>query len=120
MAINREEFKIEPDEDDGMSVLSLAKHIDEDNERKKNQLANEFEELGGQFLNEIDRKKKRSGSKKSKLIPYILKHRGDDYDEEELRSYEYDDVLEIYNELKKEKKPLITKFFHFIFNLEEK
>lgn len=118
MAIDREEFKIEPDADDGMSVLSLVNHIEEDNERKKNQLANEFEELGSQFLNEIDKKKKRKGSKKSKLIPYILKHRGEDYDEEELLSYEYDDVLDIYNEVKKEKRPFITKFIQFVFNIE--
>jgi len=118
MVIDREEFKIEPDEDDGMSVLSLAQHIEEDNERKKNQLAHEFEEMGTRFLNEIDKKKKRRGSKKNKLIPYILKHRGEDYDKEELMSYEYDDVLDIYNEIKKEKKPFFIKFFHFVFNIE--
>jgi hypothetical protein len=118
MVIDREELKIEPDEDDGMSVLSLAKHIEEDNERKKNQLANDFEEMGGQFLKEIDKKKKRKWSKKSKLIPYILKHRGEDYDRDELMSYEYDDVLDIYNETKKEKRPFFIKIFHFIFNIE--
>ena len=120
MAIDREEFKIEPDEDDGVSVISLAKHLDEDAERKKKVAANEFEAMGGQFLKEIDKKKKRKTSKKSELIPYILKHRGDDYDEEELMSYSYEDVLDIYDQTKKEKRPLIVKFFHFVFNIENK
>ena len=118
MGIDREEFKIEPDEDDGVSVISLAKHLDEDAERKKKVAANEFEAMGGQFLKEIDKKKKRKGSKKSQLIPYILKHRSDDYDEEELLSYSYEDVLEIHDELKKEKKSFFIKMFHFLFNIE--
>ena len=118
MAIDREKFKIEPDEDDGMTVMSLAKHLDEDSDRKKITTANEFEEMGGQFLKEIDKKKKRKGSKKSKLIPYILKHCSDDYDEEELISYSFEDVQDIYDQTKKEKKSIIVKFFHFLFNIE--
>ena len=74
--------------------------------------------MGGQFLNEIDKKKKRKGSKKSELIPYILKHRSDDYDKDELFSYSYEDVQEIYNQTKKEKRPVIVKFFHFVFNFD--
>lgn len=123
MGIDREKFKIEPDKDDGMSVLSLAKHLEEDSERKKNKTVSEFEEMGSRYLKEIDRKKKTKGSKKAKLIPYILKHRGDSYDKEELMSYSFDDVQDIYDEIKaykKENKPFIIKFFHFLFNLEEK
>lgn len=118
MAIDREEFKIEPEEDDGVSVISLAKHLEDDAERKKNVTASEFELMGGQFLKEIDKKKKRKGSKKSELIPYILKHCSDDYDEEELLSYSYEDILEIHGELKKEKKSFFIKMFHFLFNIE--
>jgi len=117
MGINREEFKIEPEEDDGVSAISLAKHLEEDAERKKKAVANEFELLGDEFLKEIDKKKKRKGSKKAQLIPYILKHRSDDYDEEELMSYSYEDVLEIYNEVK-EKKSFFIKIIHFLFNIE--
>ena len=118
MVIDREKFKIEPDEDDGISVMSLAKHLDNDAERKKLITANEFEEMGGQFLNEIDKKKKRKSLKKSELIPYILKYRSNDYDKEELFSYSYEDVQEIYDQTKKEKKLAIVKFFNFIFNFE--
>ena len=118
MAIDREKFKIEPDEDDGMTVMSLAKHLDEDIKRKKITTANEFEEMGEQFLKEIDNKQKRKGLKKSEFISYILKHRGNDYDKEELFSYDFKDVLDIYNQTKKEKKLLIVKIFHFLFNNE--
>ena len=119
MAIDREKFKIEPDEDDGMSVLSLHKHLEEDTDIKKNKTASEFEEMGGGYLKEIEKKKKRKNVKQSKLIPYILRRAGDDYDKEELISYSYEDVLDIYNELKS-KKTFIVKFFHFLFNIEEK
>jgi hypothetical protein len=118
MAIDKENFKVEPDEDDGMTVMSLAKHLDEDSKRKKLSTANEFEEMGNQYLKEIDKKQRRKGSKKSELIPYILKYRSEDYDKEELLSYSFEDVQDIYDQTKKEKKPLIIKFFHFLFNIE--
>ena len=111
MAIDREEFKIEPDKDDDMSVLSLSQHIEEDIERKKNKLANEFQELGDNYLTEIDRKKRRKKVKQSKLIPYILKHRKDMHTEEELLSYSYEDIQEIYDEIKAEKRSWLVKLF---------
>lgn len=119
MTIDREKFKIEPDEDDGMSVLSLAKHLEEDTERKKNKTISEFEEMGDRYLKEIKRKKKNREIKQRKLISYILKHTSDKYDKDELMSYNYEDVLDIYNDVKL-KKPFIVKFFYFLFNIEEK
>lgn len=119
MGIDREEFKIEPDEDDGMSVLSLAKHLEEDTDRKKNKTISEFEEMGDSYLKEIERKKKHKELKQRKLIPYILRRTGDKYDKDELMSYCYEDVLDIYKEVK-QNKPFIIKFFHFLFNIEEK
>ena len=118
MAIDSEEFKVEPDEDDGVSVLSLAKHLEDDSERNKNRTAQEFDEFGGQFLNEIDKKKKRRKVLQVKLIPYILKHAGDTYEEDELNSYTLEDVQDIYEQVKKEKRPFIVKFFNFLFNFE--
>ncbi len=118
MGIDREKFKIEPDEDDGMSVISLAKHLEEDSKRKKNQTVSEFEEMGSKYLKEINVKKSKKNLKQRKLIPYILKHRGDIYDEEELMSYNFEDIQDMYDELKIEKKPVIVKMFHFLFNIE--
>jgi len=111
MAIDREKFKIEPDEDDGMSVLSLAQHLEEDAERKKNMFAKEFQELGDEYLGEIDRKKRRKKVKQTKLIPYILKHRKELYTEKELLSYSYEDIKEIYDEIKEEKRSWLVKLF---------
>ena len=118
MGIDREVFKIEPDDDDGLSVMSFARHLEEDSERKKNKAALEFEEMGGKYLKEINIKKSKKGLKQRKLIPYIIKHRGDIYDEEDLMSYSFKDVQDIYDELKIEKKPFVTKFFHFLFNID--
>ena len=81
MALNREEFKIEPEEDDGVSALSLSKHLDEDTARKKNVAQSEIEEMGEKYLKEIDRKKKSKDLKSTKLIPYIVKHSDGKYDE---------------------------------------
>jgi len=106
------------DEDNDMSVLAYSKYLEDDVVRNKKKAASEFEELGTQFLNEIDKKKKRKKLTQIKLIPYILKHAGDIYDEEELKSYTLEDVQDIYNEVKSQKKSSITKFFQFLFGFE--
>jgi hypothetical protein len=111
MSIDKKKFKVEPDEDDGMTVLSLAKHLEDDTKRKKNQTAKEFEELGDDYLKEIERKKHVQKLRQTKLIPYILKHRGDIYDKEELLSYSFEDIQEIYDEIKTEKRSWIIKLF---------
>lgn len=107
------------DEDELIDYISLNKHLKEDTDRKKNLLSNEFEEMGGRYLLEIERKKKNKELKLIKLIPYILKYRGNIHDENELMSYSFEDVQDIYNEIKVERKPLIVKLFHFIFNIEK-
>lgn len=109
------------DENNDMSVLAYNKYLEEDADRRKKKTVSEFEELGGQYLNEIDKKKKRKQLTQIKLIPYILKYAGDIYDEDELKSYTLEDVQNIYDEVKdirKQKKSGITKFFHFLFGLE--
>lgn len=107
-----------PLDDELIDYVSLSKHLKEDTDRKKKQVSEEFEEMGNRYLEEIERKKKNKELKQMKLIPYILKHRGEIYDEQELISYSFEDVQEIYDEIKKEKKSIIAKFFHFIFNIE--
>jgi len=106
------------DEDNEMSVLTYHKYLEDDTDRNKKKTASEFEELGVMYLKEIDKKKKRKKLSQVKLIPYILKRAGDIYDEDELKSYTLEDVQDIYNEVKSQKKSPITKFFHFLFNFE--
>ena len=106
------------DEDNDMSVLAYNKYLEDDADRRKNKTVQEFEELGSQYLKEIDKKKKRKKVTQSTLIPYILKHAGDIYEEDELKSYTLEDVQDIYNEVKQQKKSGIAKFFNFLFGFE--
>jgi len=107
-----------PLDDELVDYVSMSKHLKEDTDRKKKQLSVEFEQMGGRYLQEIERKNKNKELKQVKLIPYILKHRGDVHDHDELMSYSFEDVQDIYNEIKKDSKPAILKFFHFMFNIE--
>lgn len=107
-----------PLDDELVDYVSLTKHLKEDTDRKKQQLSSEFEEMGDKYLQEIERKKRNKELMQVKLIPYILKHRGGIHDKEELMSYSFEDVQDIYDEVKKEKKSVILKFFHFVFNIE--
>jgi len=107
-----------PLDDELIEYVSLSKHLKEDTDRKKQQLTSEFEEMGDRYLQEIERKNKNKELKQLKLIPYILKHRGDIHDNDELMSYSFEDVQDIYNEIKANKKPVIVKIFHFLFNIE--
>lgn len=106
------------DDDELIDYVSLSKHLKEDTDRKKKQISEEFEEMGTRYLQEIERKNKNKELKQIKLIPYILKHRGEIYDNDELMSYSFEDVQDIYDEIKIEKKPAIIKFLHFVFNIE--
>ena len=113
-----EEHEKLPLDDELVDYVSLSKHLKEDTDRKKKQLSAEFEQMGGKYLQEIERKSKDKELKQVKLIPFILKHRGDIHDQDELMSYSLEDVQDIYDEVKKEKKSPILKFFHFMFNIE--
>lgn len=105
-------------DDDNQNYNAFNEYLTQDTERKKNSIALNFEEMGGIYLNEIDKKRKNNEIKKKKLIPYIIKNSYNQYDIDELNSYSFDDVKKIYDELKKENRSFIIKFFQFIFNLE--
>lgn len=105
-------------DDELVDYVTLNKHLEDDTNRKKKQTLLEFEEMGEQYLNEIDKKRKFKEINQKKLIPYIMKHSSGVYSEEELLSYSPNDVQEIYDNLKKEKRPFFIKIFHFIFGLE--
>lgn len=113
-----DEKDILPFDDELIDYLSLNKHLKEDTERKKKQTYLEFDEMGGRYIKEIEKKKIDKELKQVKLITYILKYHADKFDEEELMSYSFEDVNDIYNEIKKQNKSAIVKFFHFLFNVE--
>lgn len=104
-------------DDDNENYKAFSEYLEEDTKRKKNRASREIVEMGDVFLKEIDRKKKLQKEKISKLIPYIIKHCEGKYDEDELNTYSYDDVLTIYNEIVVQKRPVIIKIFRFLFNI---
>lgn len=104
-------------DDDNKNYESFNEFMTSHTKRKKNVFANELESFGDKYLTEISRKKQKNEEKKKKLITYILKH-SDNYFEDDLYMYEYYDILDIYNQIKKKKQPVIFKFFQYIFNIQ--
>ncbi len=116
MSLDKNILSIDSD-DDNDNYEAFSEYLNEDTNRKKNHTALEIEQSGDLLLKEVERKNKNKKLKASKLIPYILKNCDGKYDEDELNSYSFEDIQDIYNETKIRKRPAIVKFFHFIFNL---
>lgn len=104
--------------DDEIDYLTDKNHLENDTERKKKTLVNTFEETGTILLKEIENKKRVKRLKQIKLVKYILKHSGNNYIDVDLMTYDFNDVVSIYNEIKIKKKHLFTKILRFIFNIE--
>jgi len=117
MAIDEKILSIDAD-DDNKDYQAFEEYIQDDTERKKNRTAAVIDEWGEQLLKEIDRKKKLEKLRIEKLIPYIIRHSDGKYDADELITYTFKDVQDIYDELKKENQPFFSKFFHFLFNID--
>ena len=116
MAFDKKILSIDS-EDDNKDYEAFSEYLKEDTNRKKNLTSKEINDIAENLLQEIERKKRNQTLKSQKLIPYILRHCDEKYTKEELLSYTYNDVQDIYNELKIEKQSFISKIFHFIFNL---
>lgn len=101
-------------EDDDRDFNSLSELLDYDTVRKKHKYANEVIENGDYYLSEIDKKKKNRKLRSKKYIPYILE-KSDGYTEEELNSYSFEDIIDIYNQVKLDNRPFLLKVFHFLF-----
>jgi putative lipase involved disintegration of autophagic bodies len=114
MAIDKKILSIDADDDD-VDVKTFSKFIHDHTERDKNKTANEFTELGEDLLNEIAEKNKRKDRLKIKQSKYIHKH-SIDYTWNQLESYSYKDVQDIYNEIHN-RRNTFNKIFRFIFNL---
>jgi hypothetical protein len=117
MALDEKIISVDHDDDDGVDIRSFTKFVEEDTKRNKNKFAKDFMEIGEDLLAEVEIKKARKEIQKHKYIIYILKH--DDnttYSEKTLKSYSFEDVLNIYNELKT-RGTFLQRVFRFIFNL---
>lgn len=104
-------------DDDNKDYMAFSEHLENHTKRRKNHILHDIEENGERYLNEIERKKSRKDLKKTKYISYILNHCDGRHDEDELLSYSFEDVFEIYEEIREDRKPFIVKFFRFVFNL---
>ena len=117
MAVNKTILSIDSDDDD-KNYKAFSEYLEDDTKRKKNLTAREIQEIADILVIEIERKKRNQALKSQKLIPYILRHCDGKYTKEELMSYNYNDVQDIYNEIKSEKQSSpIKNFFRFIFNI---
>ena len=117
MTLDRKILSIDADDDDGVDIKSFTKYIEDDTLRNKNRFANEFNEVGENLLLEIEEKNSRREILKDNYIRYIMKHHdGSVYSERQLKIYSYEDVLNIYNELKT-RGTFLERVFRFIFNL---
>jgi RNA:NAD 2'-phosphotransferase (TPT1/KptA family) len=114
MALDKKILSVDADDDDGVDIKSFTLFVQENTNRNKNSIANQFTELGEDLLGEIEEKKQRKETEKQKLIPYILRH-DKKYSQRQLNSYSFEDVKEIRDELKN--KNIFRRIFHFIFNL---
>ena len=116
MAIDKSILSIDSD-DDNKDYKAFSEYLEDDTRRKKNLTAREIQEVADNLVKEIERKKRNQAIKSQKLIPYILRHCDEKYTKEELLGYAYNDVQDIYNEIKFQKQSPIKNFFRFIFNI---
>ena len=89
MTIDKKILSIDSDDDD-KDYEAFSEFLENDTKRKKNRTVIEINETAESLLKEIDKKKKNKTILTNKLIPYILKHCNEKYDEEELKSYSFE------------------------------
>jgi hypothetical protein len=116
MAFDKKILSIDSD-DDGKDYEAFSEYLENDTQRKKRLAVAEIDKMGETLLKEIEKKNRVKAAKAKKLIKYILKHCDGKYDNEELQSYSFEDVVVIYNEVHSDEKPTFSKFIRFIFNL---
>lgn len=104
-------------DDDNSDYNSFNDFLMEDTRRQMNVAFKEIDRMGEDYLKEVEEKKARQNVEKAKYIKYIMKHNKGIYTAERLMSYEFADVLYMYNEIKDQKESRIKTFFKFFFNL---
>lgn len=109
MAIDKKILSIDSD-DNNENYNEFLKYLDDDVSRRKNKIQSEIEEMGELYLLEIEQKKIRNQPIKNEYIKYILKKTKNKYSEKLLNSYSFEDVKNIYDELKTNKSFLVKLF----------
>jgi len=101
-------------EDDQKDYEGFDEFLKENTERQKEKTAQEFADMGDYLLKEIDHKKSIKNVAKRKLIKYIMR-KTNKYMEEYLWDLEYNDVNDIFDEVKLENKSFLKKVMEFFF-----
>lgn len=116
MTINKKILSVDFDDDD-VEYGAFTKYLEDDTKRRLDLAFKEIDEFGEEYLKEIERKKLIQHKQKTKYVNYIFKHSKGLYTKERLYSYEYDDVLNIYQALKDQRQSPIKNFLNFFLNL---
>lgn len=110
--ISNKELSIDHD-DDYYNYDEFSQFLEDHTKRQKNKSASHIIEKGEDFLAEIDHKKKIKQQEKKPLIKYILK-KSNKYSEKYLLDLDYNDVKDIYNEIKYKNRSFFKKLFEFL------
>ena len=101
-------------DDDQKGYDDFNQFLNKHTERQKRKTASEIIEMGEQFLSEIDHKKKIKEEEKRPLVKYIIK-KSNKYSERYLLDLDFNDVKDIYDELKYENRSLLKRVMEFLF-----
>lgn len=95
-------------------LADYERKVKEENDRKKNRIAREIEQMGESYIREIEEKVEKKENDKIELVQTILKISGKKYgDSDSLYNMPYEDVKSIYNKVLDTKKPWYRKLFEF-------
>lgn len=100
--------------DDQEDYDGFLKLLQENTERVKNSQANKIFDMGDTLLSEIESKKKIKSKKAVSKINYIVK-KSDNYSKEYLEELDYNDVENIYSEIKYENRGFFVKLLELFY-----
>jgi hypothetical protein len=111
---NKEALSIDYDDGEQQDDYDeFSNFLENHTERIKKNTASKILEMGEDFLNEIDHKKERKQKEKQPYIKYIIK-KSNKYSQKYLLDLDFNDVVDIFYEIKNENKPFLKKFIEFL------
>ena len=112
--LNKKLLSIDHD-DDEEGYVPFSKYLENHTERIRKREADAIDAIGEALLMEIDHKNSIKDITKNKQIDYVIS-KTSKYSREYLLELDYNDVLDIFNEVKYENRSFWTKLGEF-FNL---
>jgi len=111
--INNETDLVNHEDDNEVTYDEFSNFLEKHTKREKHKLATDFVEMGENYLAEIEHKKNIKQKEKKPLIKYIIK-KTNKYSEKYLSELDYNDVFDIYKEVKYENRSFLKKFAEFL------